>query len=132
MQILKFFFIKKSENHNLVFQLTTLKLVIDAIESNDEDGDVLQNHVLEMIHTIISCFEKRQGSLSSHETEASVNVNSDHGDHIFFDECSILNCNLWPKPTSNVKTYIVQLSAFKNVKIATVAWTCSRYLQQKT
>ena len=32
---------KLSKNHNLVFQLPTLRLVIDAIESNDEDGDAL-------------------------------------------------------------------------------------------
>ena len=57
LQILKFFFVKKSKNYNLVFQLTTLKLVIDATESNDEDGDVLQNHVLKMVQTIIPCFE---------------------------------------------------------------------------
>lgn len=52
-----------SENHDLVFQLPTLKLVINAIESKDEDDDALyqdqkvgyylcgkkyiQNHVLE-------------------------------------------------------------------------------------
>ena len=34
-------FRKLSKNHNLVFQLPTLRLVIDAIESNDEDGDAL-------------------------------------------------------------------------------------------
>ena len=49
LQILKFFFVKKSKNYNLVFQLTTLKLVIDATESNDEDGNVLQNYGLEMV-----------------------------------------------------------------------------------
>ena len=54
---------------------------------------------------------------SNRVTEAAVNVNSDQGDHIFFDECCILNCNLWLKPISNVKTYIAQLSAFKNVKM---------------
>ena len=34
-------FRKLSKNHDLVFQLPPLKLVIDAIESNDEEGDVL-------------------------------------------------------------------------------------------
>ena len=33
----------------------------------------------------------------------------------YFDVCRILNCNLWPKPTSNVEPYIVQLNAFKKV-----------------
>ena len=68
-------------------------------------------------------------NLNSLETEPAVTVNSDHGNRILFDVCCILNSNLWPKPTSRVEAYIVQLNAFKNVKIATVAWTCSRYLQ---
>ena len=34
-------FRKLSKNHDLVFQLPTLKLVIDATESSDEDGDAL-------------------------------------------------------------------------------------------
>ena len=34
-------FRKLSENYDLVFQLPTLKLVINAIESNDKDGDTL-------------------------------------------------------------------------------------------
>ena len=34
-------FRKLSKNQDLVFQLLTLRLVIDAIESNDEDGDAL-------------------------------------------------------------------------------------------
>ena len=32
-------FRKLSKNHDLVFQLPTWKLVIDAVESNDKDGD---------------------------------------------------------------------------------------------
>ena len=63
----------------------------------------------------ISCFEKWYGNLYSAETEAEVNFNSDHGDCILFDMCCIVNCNLWPKSTSNVKGCIVQLNAFKNV-----------------
>ena len=57
----------------------------------------------------------RYGSFYSNETEAAVNVNSDHGDHILFDVCRILNCNLWPKPASNVEAYMVQLNTFKNI-----------------
>ena len=68
-----------------------------------------------MVQTIISCFEKQYGNLYSGETEADVNVNSDHGDCILFDVCFILNCNHWPKPSSNIEGFIVQLNAFKNV-----------------
>ena len=125
-------FRKLSKNHNLVFQLTTLKLVIDAIESNGKDGYALyqdqkvdyylcekkqnmQNHILEMVQPTISCFEKQCGNLYSGEAKVEVNANSDHGDRILFDVCCILNCNIWPKPTSNAETYIVLLNAFKNV-----------------
>ena len=48
-------------------------------------------------------------------TEAEMNINSDHCDRILFGVCQILNCNLWPKPTSNKEAYTVQLNAFKNV-----------------
>ena len=82
----------------------------------------IQNHVLEMVQAIISCFEKRYGNLNSHETEAAVNINSDQGDRNLFDVYCILNCNLYPKPTSNVEAYIVQLNGFKNVKTAAAAW----------
>ena len=44
---------------------------------------------MEMVQAIISCFEKRYGNLYSSETEAEVNVNSDHGNPILFDMCSI-------------------------------------------
>ena len=55
------------------------------------------------------------GNLYTSQTEAEVNVNSDHSDRILFDVCRILNCNIWPKQTSNVEPYIIQLNAFKNV-----------------
>ena len=75
-----------------------------------------------MVQDIISCSEKRYGNLNSHETEVAVNINSDQGDRILFDLYCILNCNLYPKPTSNVEAYIIQLYGFKNVKTAAVAW----------
>ena len=68
-----------------------------------------------MLQTIISCFEKWYGNLYSGETEAEVNVNSDHGDRILVGVCRILNCNLWPKATSNVEAYIVKLNTFNKV-----------------
>ena len=125
-------FRKLSKNRNYVFQLPTLKSVIDAIESNDEDGEAMyqdqkvnyyirekkyiENHALDMVQAIISCFEKRYGNLYSNDTEAAVNVNSDHGDRILLDICQILNCNIWPKnQTSNEKEFVVQLNAFRNV-----------------
>lgn len=82
-------FRKLCKNYNLVFLLPTLNL-IDAIESNNEDGEVLHqdqkvNYYLceKNKYSIMSlkwyCFKKRYGNLHSSETEAEVNVNSDHG-----------------------------------------------------
>ena len=63
-----------------------------AIESNDEDGGALhqdqkvsyfrekksiQSHILKMV-------QAGNGNLYSGQTEAEVNVNSDHGDWILF------------------------------------------------
>ena len=79
-----------------------------------------------MVQDIISCLEKRYGNLNSHETEVAVNINSDQGDRILFDLYCILNFNLYPKPTSNVEAYIIQLYGFKNVKTAAVAWKVFR------
>ena len=72
----------------------------------------MQNHTLEMSQAIIFCFEKQYGNLYSGETEVEVNVNSNHGDHILFDVCHFLNCNLCPKPTSNVEACTVELNTF--------------------
>ena len=115
-------FRKLCKNYDLVFLLPTLNL-IDAVESNNEDGDVLHqdqnvNYYLceKNKYSIMSlkwyCFKKRYGNLHSSETEAEVNVNSDHGGCILFEMCHILNCNFWPKPTSNVEPYVVQLNPF--------------------
>ena len=76
--MLKLSLVKQSKKHDSAFQLPTLKVVIDATESNGDDGDVLyqdqkvnyyllekkymQNHVLQMVQAIISCFEKRYGN----------------------------------------------------------------------
>ena len=82
----------------------------------------LQNYVLEMVQAVISCFEKQYDNLYSSVTETKVNVNSDNYNWILFDVCHTPNfnlCNL--NPTANVEAYIVQLNAFKNVLIATVA-----------
>ena len=44
-------FRKLNKNHDLVFQLPTLKLAIDVIESNDEDGDALyQDQKVNYLH----------------------------------------------------------------------------------
>ena len=101
----------------VMFYIKIKKLIIISVKKK-----YIQNYVLEMVQAIISCFKKRYGNLNSHKTEAAVSNNSDQGDRILFDVYFILNCNLYPIPTSNVEAYIVQLNGFKNVKTAAVAW----------
>ena len=52
----------------------------------------------------MSCFEKRYGNLYSNLEETSINIPSDDGDHIIFDVCRILNCNVWPNVTDDSDT----------------------------
>ena len=108
---------KLSKNHNLVFELPTLKLVIDAIELNGEDGDDLyQDQIVKYslckkyIYTesrpgngtgYYLLFSKRYSKLYSNEAEAGVNVNSEQCDCLSFDVClfsiTIFGLNQHPK-----------------------------------
>ena len=91
---------KLQKNPAYVFQLPTVKLVTEEIESNDEDGEPMyQNQkvqfysrekcfiedIVQIIETVVSCFEKRYGILYSNLEETSI-----------FDVCYILNCDVWP------------------------------------
>ena len=87
-----------------------LKLVTDLIESNEDDGDALyqdqkvnyylrekkyiKDHIIEITHAIILCYERRYGNLYSATSSAEVNINADEGDRILFDVCRVLNCNV--------------------------------------
>ena len=94
-----------------VFELPTLKMVIDEIESNTEDGEPIyqnqnvqyysrekmfvKNHCAEIVDAIINCYEKRYGNLFESELNSTINANSDQGDAILLEVCRVLNCNLW-------------------------------------
>ena len=122
---------KLRRNPAFVFELPTLKLVIEAIESNEEDGEplyqnqkvhyyarekrFLENHSIEIVEAIIACFERRYGHLYCDTNDNDVNVNSDEGDRVLFDVCRILNCNVWPEITAGSdleETFSVQLTSF--------------------
>ena len=131
---------KLRKNPAYVFQLPTVKLVTEEIESNDEDGEpmyqnqkvqfysrekrFIEDHIVQIVERVVSCFEKRYGNLYSNLEETSINIPSDDGDHIVFDVCHsdhiifdvrrILNCNVWPNVTDESDTaiqYSLQLAA---------------------
>ena len=72
----------------LVFQLPTVKRVIEKIESNDEDGEpmyqnqkvqfysrekrFIEDHIVQIVERVVSCFEKRYGNLYSNLEETSI------------------------------------------------------------
>ena len=103
---------KLEENPEKIFQLPTLKMVIEEIEANTEDGEPLyQNrkvyyysrekqfikyNCVEIVDTIINCYEKRYDNLFASKSNLTVNVNLDQGDTMLFEIWQILNCNLWP------------------------------------
>ena len=125
---------KLRKNPAYVFQLPTVKLVTEEIESNDEDGEpmyqnqkvqfysrekrFIEDHIVQIVERVVSCFEKRYGNLYSYLEETSFNVLSDDGDRIIFDVCRILNCNVWPNVTDDSDTatqYSLQLAALITV-----------------
>ena len=84
---------KLEKNPEYIFQLPTLKIVIEEIEANTEDGELLyenvkahyysrekqfiKNNCVEIVDTIINCYEKRYGNLFASESNRTVNVNLD-------------------------------------------------------
>ena len=74
----------------------------------------IEDHIAQIIKRAVSCFEKCYGNLYSNLKETSINIPSDDSDHIIFDECRILNCNVWPNVTDDSGTatqYSLQLAA---------------------
>ena len=114
--------------------LPTLKNVVETIETN-EDGDAvfqgqsikyyrrektfIENHVVDMVERIISCFERRYCGVYSDNTKGVVNVEADAGDRILFDICRVLNCNVWPeiKEDSNLEERYSAMSIFENFTV---------------
>ena len=124
---------KVRKNPSSIFQLPNLKLVVDAIET-DEDNEpmyqgqkvkyysvqkrYLEDHAVHIIEKIIGCFEQRYGNLFGEEESHNVNVNSDEGDRILFDVTCLLNCNVWCKPGEDADEddlYEKQLASLKNI-----------------
>ena len=125
---------KLRKNPAYVFQLSTVKLVTEEMESNDEDGEpmyqnqkvqfysrekrFIEDHIVQIVERVVSCFEKRYGNLYSNLEETSINIPSDDGDRIIFDVCHILNCSVWPNVTVDSDTatqYSLQLASLITV-----------------
>ena len=89
---------KLEKNPEYVFQLPTLKMVIEEIEANTEDEESLyqnlkvhyyfkekqfiKNHCVEIADAIINCYEKIYDNLFESGSNPTVNVNLDHEDTI--------------------------------------------------
>ena len=94
---------KLEKNPEYVFQLPTLKMVIEEIEANTEAEELLyqnvkvhyyfrekqfiKNNGVEIVNTIVNCYEKRYDNLFASKSNPTVNVNSDQGDTILFEIC---------------------------------------------
>ena len=92
----------------LIFKLSILKLIIDDGKPCYQDvklkkflhekGDIV-NHLVEIVKSIVECFDKHYGKTISNTSKAAVNVHGDEGDCLLFDVSRILNCNVWPDST---------------------------------
>ena len=130
----KYLLKKLRKNPAYVFQLPTVKLVTKEIESKDKDGEpmyqnqkvqfysrekcFIEDHIVQIVERVVSCFEKRYGNLYSNLEETSINIPSDDGDRIIFDVCHILNYNVWPNVTDDSDTatqYSLQLAVLITV-----------------
>ena len=92
---------KFEKNPVYVFQLPTHKTMIEEIDANTEDGEPLydnmkvhyycrekqfiKNNCVQIVDTIINCYEKRYGNLFTRKSNPTVNVNSDEGDTMLFE-----------------------------------------------
>ena len=105
------------ENSECILNLLNLKIVIDAVKSNEDDDGIpwyqghklmnysrevryLLDHAAQIVERIISCFEKRYRNLFDGQKRFDVNVNSEQGDCVLFDVACLLNCNVWRSPGS--------------------------------
>ena len=78
----------------------------------------IEDHIVQIVGRVASCFEKRYGNLYSNLEETSINIPLDDCDRIIFDVCRILNCNVWPNVTDDSDTatqYSLQLAALITV-----------------
>ena len=78
----------------------------------------IEDHIVQIIERVVSCFEKNYGNLYSNLKETCINIPSDDGDRIIFYLCHILNCNVLPNVTDDsdaATQYSFQLAALITV-----------------
>ena len=85
-------------------------MFFSKIQSQDEDGEpmyqnqkvqfysrekrLIEDHIVQIVERVVSCFEKRYGNLYSNIEETCINIPSDNGDRIILDIYRILSCNV--------------------------------------
>ena len=93
----------------LILKLPTLKLITDYVEAN-KDGEpcyddvklkhlkkgYIVSHAIEIVKSIVECFDKRYGNTISETSKEAVNVHAYEGDCLILHISPILNCNVWP------------------------------------
>ena len=96
-------------SNDYIFTLLNFEIIIDAIESNeDEDGEpiyqgcklvnysiekwYLLDHGQYILKNLKDCFEQRYNNLFG--KDANININFDKGDHVLFDVSCLLNWNV--------------------------------------
>ena len=91
--------------------LNSQQLSLSKIKSKNEDGEPMyqnhniqfysrekcfrEDHIVQIVERVVSCFEKHYGNLYSNLKETSISIPSDDDDRIIFYVCHILNY-VWP------------------------------------
>ena len=123
---------KFRQNHDSVFELPTLKAVVDEIEKNaDMDGESLyhgqkvkyygrakqyiSDHCCMLIESIIKCYEDRYWLHNDLERAADGTTN----DHLILHICKVLNSAAWPAlpvdDTNDEHSLKIQLNSVSKV-----------------
>ena len=101
-----------------------LKLIIDDAEANEDGESCYQdvkskrflyekgytvNHAVEIVKSIMECFNKCSSNAISEKSEGAVNVHADEGGCLLLDVSQILNYIIWPYSTE-IAQYTTQLA----------------------
>ena len=70
------------------------------------------NYAVEIVTSIVECFNKHYGNTTSETSKAVVKVHADEGHHLLFDISQILNYNVW-SDSMEIAQYVTKLAAFQ-------------------
>ena len=69
---------------------------------------------MQIVKSIVECFNKCYGNPITEMSKTAVNVHADERDHLLLDVSRILNCNVWPYLTE-IAQYTTQLADFQKL-----------------